>query len=81
MLWPIDIFQVRNDGRVMWLEAVKSLQDAKVRVACLALETDSAFIVLNQVTGTRYHIPDPSGPWTTLPTDKKESLADSAKSQ
>jgi hypothetical protein len=75
MIWPFDIFQVRNDGRVLWLEAVKSLQDAKVRVARLALETDSAFIVLNQVTGTRYHFPDPTGPWSASPPENKSLLA------
>jgi hypothetical protein len=75
MLWPFDIFQVRNDGRVLWLEAVKSLQDAKVRVASLALESDSAFIVLNQVTGTRYHFPDPAVPWSALPPENKSLQA------
>ena len=75
MLWPFDIFQVRNDGRVLWLEAVKSLQDAKVRVASLALETDSAFIVLNQVTGTRYHFPDPAQSWSALPPENKSLQA------
>jgi hypothetical protein len=71
MLWPFDIFQVKNDGRVLWLEAVKSLQDAKSRVATLALESDGAFIVLNQVTGTRYHFPEPAGPWSAPPPDNK----------
>jgi hypothetical protein len=75
MLWPFDIFQVRNDGRVLWLEAVKSLQDAKVRVASLALQTDSAFIVLNQVTGTRYHFPDPAGPWASASAEDKSHQA------
>jgi len=71
MLWPFDIFQVRNDGRVLWLEAVQSLHEAKARVARLALESDSAFIVLNQVTGTRYHFPDRTRPWNGQSIENK----------
>jgi hypothetical protein len=58
MIWPFDIFRVQDDGHVLWIEAVASLQDAKRRVNTMILNSDSRFIVLNQVTGTRYHFPE-----------------------
>jgi hypothetical protein len=58
MIWPFDIFRVQDDGHVLWLEAVASLQDAKSRVESLILDSEGKFIVLNQVTGTRYHFPE-----------------------
>jgi hypothetical protein len=58
MMSPFDIFRVQDDGHVMWIEAVASLQDAKKRVHTMILDSDSRFIVLNQVTGTRYHFPE-----------------------
>jgi hypothetical protein len=67
MSWPFDIFKVEPHGQVLWLEAVGSLPEARARVQELAKEIGAQFIVLNQLTGTRYHFP--SAPATASGTD------------
>lgn len=53
MIYPFDIFQAETGGSVSWLEAAKTLEDAKARIQELALLSPGEYVVLNQNTGTK----------------------------
>jgi hypothetical protein len=52
MTHPIDIFRMEPTG-VRWLEASRSLEDAKARVKELAEKSPGEFVVLDQKTGSQ----------------------------
>ena len=47
MIYPFDIFQTETRGSVRWLEAAKTLEDAKARVQELALRSPGDYVVLD----------------------------------
>ena len=53
MIYPFDIFQTETGGCVRWLEAAKTLEDAKARVQELALRSPGGYVVVDQKTGNK----------------------------
>jgi hypothetical protein len=53
MIYLFDIFQTETGGSVRWLEAAKTLEDAKARVQELALRSPGEYVVLDQKTGNK----------------------------
>jgi hypothetical protein len=56
MVDPFDIFQTETVGSLRWVEAAKSLEDAKARVQDLALRSPGEYIILDQKTGNKIAI-------------------------
>ena len=56
MIPPFDIFRKDPTGNLIWMEATRTLEDAKARIQELAASCPSEYVVFNQITGTKVAI-------------------------
>ena len=53
MIPHFDVFQVENDGNLLWLEAVATMEEAQALVQGLASRGSREYVILNQITGNK----------------------------
>jgi hypothetical protein len=52
MTFPIDIFQIDNEGP-RWLHAAASIEEAKAHIHQLARAAAGEYLLMNQLTGNK----------------------------
>jgi|HubBroStandDraft_1064217.scaffolds.fasta_scaffold1169635_2 hypothetical protein len=55
-LAPFDIFKAETGGTVLWLGSAEILREAETRVEQLAQRSPGDYLILNQITGTKFAI-------------------------
>jgi hypothetical protein len=60
MLNSFDVFQIDEDGRVVWKGFVESLLAAKATIQKLMNASPSDYVVVDQSSGKRLVVPRPS---------------------
>lgn len=78
MTATFDIFQMEPEGTVRWLEAAKSLEEAKSRVQELAAHTYGGYVILDQKTGNKLLIEHRADPESESPNNDPFSRGKSA---
>jgi hypothetical protein len=53
MVPPFDILRVLRDGAPLWMEAAKTLEDAKARVQQLAATEPGRYVIFSRKTGNK----------------------------
>jgi hypothetical protein len=53
MIPCFDVFQVEDDGKMLWLEAVATMEEARALVRGLASSGSRDYVILNQITGSK----------------------------
>jgi|HubBroStandDraft_3_1064219.scaffolds.fasta_scaffold501369_1 hypothetical protein len=61
MFPSFDVFQIDDDGRVVWKGFVESVLAAKATIQKLMQACPSDYLILNQFSGERLVVPRPSG--------------------
>jgi hypothetical protein len=53
MIPCFDVFQVEDDGKMLWLDAVATMEEARALVRGLASSGSRDYVILNQITGSK----------------------------
>ena len=58
MTIPFDIFRKEGSGKVLWLGAAATIEDAKARVREIAVRAPGEYLILDQQTGNKHLVQD-----------------------
>jgi len=53
MIAPLDVFKVEKDGKLRWLEAAETLEQAKSRIEALGASSPGEYVIYSQKTGNK----------------------------
>ncbi|HWZ53382.1 MAG TPA: hypothetical protein VNV84_01420 [Candidatus Acidoferrales bacterium] len=57
MSTPLDLFVTESGGKVRWVAAVRTLEEAQSRVEEVAMRSPGEYFVFNQESNSRIHLP------------------------